>query len=189
MVRQLHQLLSAGFAAGLGGLCACTLLPEPVQTQTQYFDLKLPQKIAPISIEVEPFATSSGERFRMSKRVDGTRIKSSDFHKWIQTPGSLLTKYLRLAFRNEEHDRILNCGKALTLRGEVLVFESSNGWAELGVRYCLHDPDCTLSKTVMIREKLNAETPEGFAEAMSRAARRFAQLIASEVKTVCARKP
>ena len=177
---KLFPLICVG--AGLVFCTACSIFPEPEQAETFYYDLTVPDRIAmPNPVEIIPFTSFTGERFRMSCREKDNIIRSNDFHKWVQTPGSLLTKYLRLAFRNEPG----NIGKPVTdpllISGTVLLFEMRDGYAELGVRYRIQfGARNKISKTIMIREKLTENTPAQFAEAMSRAVNRFARILAEE---------
>ena len=170
--------LFAGCCAAL--FCGCSLLSENAQSPIEYYDLQVPNKLSSVPIDVEPFGSFSGERLRMAQRRDGTRIYGSDFHKWSQAPGSLLTRYLRLAYRNEPADDALKAGAPVTLRGEVLVFEADQGSAKLGVRYTLRRGHASCTKTVLIQEKIEGKGPQAFADAMSRAADRFARLAAAE---------
>lgn len=172
-------------AAGLL-FCGCALLSEPVQTETRYFDLKCPEQIAAVPIDVREFTTMSGERFRMSIRKNETVVHGNEFHKWIQTPGSLVTKYLRLAYR-QNTDGKAQTEQPVQLRGEVLLFETHDGYAELGIRYQLRLNERKLGRTVLLKEKMKHPGPEEFADAMSRAVQRFARQIAAEAKMLTER--
>ncbi len=167
---------------GLVFCAACSIFPEPQQTETFYYDLTVPDRIAlPKPVEILPFASITGERFRMACREKGNIIRANEFHKWVQTPGTLMTKYLRLAFRNEPGDSGNPTTDFIQISGTVLLFEMDNGFAELGVRYQIqYGPQAKINKTIMIREKLAGNTPVQFAEAMSRAANRFATLLAEQ---------
>ena len=164
---------------GIGVLSAC-LFSQPEQSDIVYYDLMQPKKIASVPLDVAQLVSFSGERQRMARRDHGTRINGSDFHKWVQTPGSLLTRYLQLAFRNEASDDPAKLADPVELRGEVLSFEIDGDDAVLGVRYHLRRGRHSFSKTVLIREKMERPDPECFPPAMSRAADRLAQFIAAD---------
>ena len=166
--------------------CGCALLSEPVQTETRYFDLKCPEQIASVPIDVREFTTMSGERFRMSVRKNETVILGSEFHKWVQTPGSLVTKYLRLAYRENTDDKVQK-KHPVQLRGEVLLFETHGGFAELGIRYQLRLNEHKIGRTVLLKDKMEKTGPEAFADAMSKAVQRFARQIAAEAETLTER--
>lgn len=172
------------FLIGTGLLfcAACSIFPEPKQTETLYYDLTVPDRIAlPGPVEILPFASVTGERFRMACREKNNIIHANDFHKWVQPPGSLLTKYLKLAFRNEPSDSRKQGTTPLLISGTVLLFEMRDGYAELGVYYQIqYGTQDKINKTIMIREKLADSTPSQFAEAMSKAASRFALILAEE---------
>ena len=174
--------------SGMMTLCGCSLYSPPEQSAIEYYDLIRPAKIASVPIDVDQFVNFSGERQRMVRRKTETVVRCSDFHKWIQAPGSMLTRYLRIAFRSEEGESILKNADPVTLRGEVLVFELNNGFAELGIRYQLRRGNQALTKTVLIREKLEGSGPDAVAAAMSRAAGRFARMIAGEAGKMAAKR-
>ena len=163
-----------------GACCACSLLSSPEQSSIAYYDLRQPEKIASVPLNVDQFVSFSGERQRMAKRDHLTRINGSDFHKWVQSPGGLLTRYLRLAFRNEAGDDPAKIAESARLSGEVLTFEIDGDDAVLGVRYHLRRGKHGFSKTVLIREKLESSSAESFSLAMSKAADRLARQIAAD---------
>ncbi len=169
-------------------LCGCSLMTTPSQSSIEYYDLVRPEKIDSVPVNVEQFASFSGERQRMISRKDETAIKSSDFNKWLQSPGSMLTRYLLLTFRNDTGENILKNSDPVNVRGEVLVFEVNGGYAELGVRYHIRYRKVSLTKTVLIREKLERRGAEAFSLAMSRAASRFAQMLALEAGKIMAER-
>ena len=160
--------------------CGCSLLSSPEQSSIVYYDLLQPDKIASVPLDVEQFASFSGERQRMARREQSTRICGSDFHKWVQSPGGLVTRYLRLAFRNETGDDPRKVSDPVELRGEVLTFEVDKNHAVLGVRYHLRRGKHSFSKTLLIREKMDRYDPESFTLAMSKATNRLAQTIAAD---------
>ena len=175
----IRSILSAALLCVCG--CACTLFSPEEPSGTSYFDLEQPERIPlPVPVEVAPFSSASNERFRMSFRENAVLFRSSDRNRWAQTPGMLLTKYLRLTFRNGEKDVPADPGRKVHLKGEVLAFNTSGDQAELAVRYTLQYKDRVVGKTVLFREKMKQFTPEGFAHAMSRAAFRLAQLVRKE---------
>ncbi|OQA85861.1 MAG: hypothetical protein BWY31_01628 [Lentisphaerae bacterium ADurb.Bin242] len=171
---------------GLVFCAACSIFPEPEQTETFYYDLTVPKQIAlPKPVEIIPFSSVTGERFRMACREKENIVRANEFHKWVQTPGSMLTKYLRLAFRNEPGDIGKSAPDSLLISGTVLLFEMRDGYAELAVRYQIqYGAKDKINKTIMIREKLAGSTPTQFAEAMSKTAERFALLLARESATL-----
>ena len=164
-------------------LCSsgCSILPEPRQSSIDYFDLRPPKQIQSLPVDVDQFVTSSGERQRMLRRSRDIYMESSDFHKWVQPAGLLLTRYLRLAFRNPLQNQPVNRDRCVILSGEVLAFERNGDNAMLGVRYLLKYDRKTYAKTVLITEKIDGSRPAAFAEAMSRAAERFAGTVAAEI--------
>lgn len=162
-------------------LAGCSILPEPRQGRIEYFDLKPPAQLKSPPVEVEQFVTFSGERSRMVRRKRDIFVESSDFYKWAQSPGALLTRYLRLAFRTSLQSPASVREKCVIVRGEVLTFEMNGENAVLGVRYQLKYGSQAYCKTVLLTEKMKGSSPSAFAEAMSRAADRFVRSVAAEI--------
>lgn len=166
------------------GFCGCSLFPEPRQSAIEYYDLKPPAAVRSVPLDVEQFATFTGERQRMMTRKNEIMVKGSDFHKWNQSPGAMLTRYLRLAFRNQLQDPAVNRERTVILSGEVLTFEKRSGTAVLGVRFHLKCQRKIFTKTVAFEVKMKDRSPASFAEAMSTAAERFAQMAAAEARRI-----
>ena len=166
------------------GCCGCSLFPEPRQSAIEYYDLKPPAAIQSVPLDVEQFATFSGERQRMMTRDNDTTVRGSDFYKWNQSPGAMLTRYLRLAFRNQLADPAVNLEQTVILGGEVLTFENRGKSAVLGVRFHLKYKRKVYSKTVLVAVKMKNHSPTAFAEAMSTAAERFARMAAAEARRI-----
>lgn len=166
-------------------LASCSIFPTPEVTVSNYYDLSIPEKISTPgkTVIVTPFASNSGERYKMALRV-GNSIRSTESCKWIMPPGSLMTKYLRLAFRNAPGAP--QGKKVVTLSGSISAFESNKGKAVLGVTYKLRTGDGKkekeFSRTILIREKFEKASSEDFAAGMSRAAGKVAQSIAADLK-------
>lgn len=177
------QICAGSIAALAAAVCmtGCSILPEPRQSRIDYFDLRYPGLIQSRPVDVEQFVTSTGERQRMLRRKKDIYMESSDFHKWMQPAGPLLTRYLRLAFRNPHQKQPVNRDDCVIISGEVLAFERNGDNAVLGIRYQLKYDRQTYTRTVLITEKINSSKPAAFAEAMSRAAENFARTVAAEI--------
>ena len=179
------KLIPAALALGV---CGCSILPEPRQSSIEYYDLKPPAAIRSVPMDVEQFATFSGERQRMMSRVNETTVRANDFHKWNQAPGAMLTRYLRLAFRNQLKDPAVSRDRTVILGGEVLTFENRGKTAVLGIRFHLKYKRQVYSKTVAVTVEMKKHSPAAFAEAMSTAAERFARMAAAEADRIAAKR-
>ena len=166
-------------------LSGCSIFPSPEVTVAQYYDLSIPEKLSTYgkNVEVLPFSSNSGDRYKMVLR-NQNRIESTENCKWILPPGSLMTKYLRLAFRSEPGDTRKN--GTVILSGSISAFESENDSAILGLTYKLRmtgkTPEKEISRTILLREKFAKTAPEEFAAAMSKAAKKAAESIAADLK-------
>lgn len=170
------------------GFCGCSLFPEPRQSAIEYYDLKPPAAVRSVPLDVEQFASFTGERQRMMTRKNEIMVQGSDFYKWNQSPGAMLTRYLRLAFRNQLQDPAVNRELTVILSGEVLTFEKRSGTAVLGVRFQLKYRRKNFTKTAVFEVKMKDRSPASFAEAMSIAAERFAQMAAAEARRISAER-
>ena len=148
-------------------------------------------KTTDFRIEVSPFSSMTNERFRMAARGDNNVIHGLEFHKWAQTPGPLLTKYLRLAFRDAAEERLPAAVKQeelYHLNGTVLVFESDKGEAKLGLRYSISwgraGEKNSVIRTILLTEKMTDGSPGAFADAMSRAAAKVSDMILSDIRAI-----
>lgn len=186
---RLFRILLPAALAAAGG---CSIFPTPDNTETLYYDLGIPEPCASeFRIEVAPFSSMTNERFRMAARGRDNIIHGLEFHKWTQTPGPLLTKYLRLAYRDATETASPSALKAddlYHLGGTVLVFESDKGEAKLGLRYMISwgasGEKKYAARTVLVTEKMPDDTPGAFADAMSRAAAKVSQMILADIRAI-----
>ena len=186
------QLLRIILPAVLVMAAGCSIFPTPDNTETFYYDLGIPERAATdFRIEVSPFSSMTNERFRMAARGDNNVIHGLEFHKWAQTPGPLLTKYLRLAYRDASEPVTpvaVKPEEVYRLNGTVLVFESNAGEAKLGLRYSISwgkaGEKNSVIRTVLVTEKMADNSPGAFADAMSRAAAKVSDMILSDIRTI-----
>lgn len=184
----LHNVVCFSLLAVITGLCGCNLLPEPNENVTRYFDLGLPAKTlkaASGNVIIIPFSSSSGERYRMVYRKNNL-LCGDDNNKWQMPPGSLVTKYLTLAFSDTGTGRNAGNNRNI-LSGNVTAFEADKGDAVLGLRYKIRKEvsgrkaAVTAERSLLLREKIRENTPSGFAAAMGRAAEKAALLILRDI--------
>ena len=186
------RFFCAVLPAVLLAAAGCSIFPTPDNTETFYYDLGIPERVSTdFRIEVSPFSSMTNERFRMAARGDNNVIHGLEFHKWAQTPGPLLTKYLRLAFRDAAEERLPAAVKQeelYHLNGTVLVFESDKGEAKLGLRYSISwgraGEKNSVIRTILLTEKMTDGSPGAFADAMSRAAAKVSDMILSDISAI-----
>lgn len=170
----------------------CSIFPTPDNTETFYYDLGIPERAGTgFRIEVSPFSSMTNERFRMAARGENNVIHGLEFHKWAQTPGPLLTKYLRLAYRDTAEPALpaaVSQEDVYRLNGTVLVFEADKGEAKLGLRYSISwgkaGEKSSVIRTVLVTEKMTDNSPGAFADAMSRAAAKVSDMILSDIRAI-----
>ncbi|MBO5761089.1 MAG: hypothetical protein J6S53_06055 [Lentisphaeria bacterium] len=169
--------------------CSCRFLPEPGNERTHYYDLGIPERAqlaAGTRVTVLPFTVLSGERFRMVERKQFL-LENDDCNKWQMPPGSLVTKYLTLYFRQN----LSAPGKAtrnIIVGGTVTAFENDGKNAILGLVYRITFPEIKgtkstpVSRNILIEEKLLNGSPASFACAMSKAMGKAAQYIVKDIE-------
>ena len=189
------RFFCAVLPAVLLAAAGCSIFPTPDTTETFYYDLGIPDRCdTDFRIEVLPFSSMTNERFRMAARGKDNVIHGQEFHKWAQTPGPLVTKYLRLAYRDASNERNSSAPTAAKpediylLGGTVLVFESDRGEAKLGLRYTISwgktGDKNTVIRTVLVTEKILNDTPGAFANAMSRAVAKVSDMILDDIRAI-----
>lgn len=188
-VRKLFYTLF--FTALIFGTSSCSLLPQPANIPTNYYDLGIPEKAIACSrgiITVQPFNSLSGERFRMVRR-NGYILINDDDNKWQMPPGSLVTKYLTLTFRDTAKTDLQNKAN-ITLSGSVTAFEADEDEAILGILYRIKyypkkfgAPEWNIERSVLIKEKISGNTPADFAAAMTKALEKAANMIIKDIDT------
>lgn len=179
------------FISVLFGCCSCSLLPQPANSPTTYYDLGIPEKVLSSpkgEIHVLPFNSLSGERFRMVRRNGYILINDND-NKWQMPPGSLVTKYLTLTFRDTAKPDLRNRAN-ITLSGSVTAFEADEDEAILGILYRIKylpenfsSPKWNIERSVLIKEKISGNTPADFAAAMTKALEKTAKMIIKDIDT------
>ena len=178
----------AAFSA-LGALCAsCSFLPSEPYREVRSFDLAIPQA-AGMPLRVQPFSADSACKFKLLYRAGGNEMLIDEYNKWTQPPAQLLTKHLRLAFRDEAP----SAGKLpepakYELSGTVLAFEADLDAkrVDLGVRYSITPISSTtpnaqsIERTVIFSQPLKTNEPDAVAEAMAQAAGQLVDAVKSD---------
>ena len=180
-----------------GALCCMLLLCggcsffKQESVPTCYYDLGIPGNTLSSprgDIIVQPFGSLSGERYRMMWRK-GHLLYGDDENKWQMPPGSLVTKYLTLAFRTSNKSSRTEKPNVF-LDGRVTAFEADGDCAVLGLLYRVSAPmengargriTWLRDRSILLREKLPSRTPEAFAAAMTKAMEKATKIILQDI--------
>jgi len=192
-MKSLHAawLSLCSLALCLGQGCGGILSSEPYHESKSY-DLGVPAEVkAAAFLQVEPFSSSSTCKFKMLYRTGSNELSIDEFDKWIQPPGQLLTKYVRLAFRTSPGDSFVAGGAKYRLYATILAFEADldAGKASLGVRYELlddSDPSARVERTVIFSQPLDGSDAQAVAAAMSKAAAAMVQAVKKDLDALVA---
>ena len=193
---KLPQIIGrVGFTAGM--LAALTLLSgcrgglfgsQPYR-EVGYYALRTPtpQPCDGYDLEIVSFRMLAAGRNKMVYRDASCRVLIDDYNKWLQSPSFMVRQYLQTYFAPSDAVRSAATPLQLRLRGTVVAFEIDLKAQEvvLGVEYTISRQDNSNDQyqaSRLIREKYDAQSPEEFAEAMSRAVARLVKYIAGDVQ-------
>lgn len=159
-----------GAALFVSGCFGVNLPKQDVRKTLSYDLLPLPAGEASFADEVEivPFFSDSPAKYKMLHR-NGTRLYVDEYSKWAQTPQTMLTRLFRSAFYPEKMTE-----HSFRLSAVILRFEANDETmtADLTVKYTLtsqRSADPLFIRTLAVSEKMNENSSEAFARAMSRA--------------------
>lgn len=184
-----------GFAAGILAVfallsgCRGGLLGYQPYREVGYYALRTPtpQPCDGYDLEIVSFRMLAAGRNKMVYRDASCRVLIDDYNKWLQSPSFMVRQYLQTYFAPSDAPRSAATPLQLRLRGTVVAFEIDLKAQEvaLGVEYTISlqdNPNEQYQASRLIREKYDAQSPEEFAEAMSRAVARLAKDIAADVQ-------
>lgn len=173
----------------LAPLCgACSFLPSGEYREARSFDIGVPAPLASApAVSIQPFGSDSACKYKMLYRSGGNEVFVDEYNKWTQPPGQMLTKYLRLAFRNDGDGSPREA--KYELGGSVLAFEADfeKKKVELGVRYSLRSVGSdsrSFERSAVISEPLSSVDPAEAAKAMGKAAFKLAVMIDADLKAL-----
>ncbi len=177
----------SAFTAGLVAIWGCILSEKPFHP-VKYFDLGTPDTmmVKGVDFKIENVCNSSNTRLKMAYRVSDNRIETDDYNKWIQNPGSLLTRYLRVAFESDVPVKRKNKTVTWLLNGGIDVFEIDLPKKEvrLGLNYYIvreSDNKILIRQYRSLTTKLETMEPEAFARAMTVNAKKLAVKIRNDI--------
>ena len=138
----LRVLAMAVLAAGAAfSAASCSILPSGQYREVRSFDIGVPASADfPASLSIEPFGSDSACKFKMLYRSGGNEMLVDEYDRWTQTPGQMVTKYLRLAFRDTPGTQASAPQSVkYELSGSVLAFEADFDAKKvnLGIHYTI----------------------------------------------------
>jgi ABC-type uncharacterized transport system auxiliary subunit len=159
---------------------------------TRYYNLAPPAKAegqGDLVVVLEPLTTDPAyDDERIVYRANPYRLDYYDYHRWSASPGVLVATYLEVALENRGHVRAvrrdLTTDADVVLSGRVAVIEevdvSKERWEgrivlELQLSDA-HSGETLWSEQYEEREPLAAQSPEGLAQALTKA---MARIVAS----------
>lgn len=181
----------AAACAGIAFLSSCGLFSEPEYNPVYTYDIGFPSdalagETSPLN--VSQFSSDALTRYKMSFRFRD-RIVQDEYRKWAQSPSSMLTKYLMLAFSGDGRKPVQSA--KYSLEGNLIAFE-----ADPEQHLCRLYADCKIRRRnaddVVWAGILRIETPltgagdrgDDFAAAMSQAAAELVKSLDRIVKSL-----
>ena len=190
--RRLHLAALLAISAGaLSLLGACSLLPSEPYREVRSYDLGVPPSAEPAAaLSVEPFSADSACKFKMLYRAEGNEMLIDEYNRWTQPPGQMLTKYLRLAFRDLPGASTARPElPKYEVSGSILAFEADldSKKVNLGVHYILSNrivSDISVERTMIFSQPMEGVSSSDVANSMSKAASQFVDSLKSDLQAL-----
>lgn len=171
----------AAAAAVLLSLSGCLFYSEP--PQVAFYDLQLPAKAKEqCKFRVVLMSNSTPSRSCMLYRQKNNQILQDEYNCWVQLPERMLMRYISMAYpwgKNNSKD-LVEVHATIT----AFEFNAMDNEAVLALNYQMKKELEKQSGSVIVREKVNASTPEEFAAAMSRAAGKACKELAAAAANI-----
>ena len=183
-------------ACGLAAFCSlflvsCGIFSDAEYTPVYTYDVGFPPESVvreAVPLDVEQFSSDASARYKMTFR-HGSRIYQDEYRKWAQSPASMMTKYLKMAFASDAHKE--KKPALYSLSGVLLAFEADHDRhvCRLYVEYMIRrkTSDAVVkSGVVQIETPLRNDGDRGdeFASAMSLAAAKLTESLNQIVKSI-----
>ncbi len=162
-------------------------VPNSEYTPVVYYDLKLPNEIAlkNIDFKILPFRNSCCPTKQRMVVRDDIQVFIDDYNKWIQSPGVLIQKYLKLTFSSPKNNKNV---KTYYITGDVVLFEADKKHQNsvLSIEYIISDENhnklITVSETFVTKTK--DFSAKSFVLAMSENALQLVKCIKKDLMTL-----
>jgi ABC-type uncharacterized transport system auxiliary subunit len=170
-------------------------------TPIRYYSVdSLPINVTPaarswsVTLGVRPFTAATRYRDRMLYRLSAVEVGFYQYERWVEPPEEMVTRVLSTAlgasglFRQVVAADIIQL-PAWILSGELIRFDEvreaggrrAECWVHVEVQQA-HDERLLWADVLKATEPLTAETPEAFAQAMSRAVQQVAISLISKLE-------
>lgn len=143
-----------------------------------FYDLQLPAKVQEqCKFRVVLVSNSTPSRTFMLYRQKNNQILQDEFNCWVQLPERMLMRYIAMAYPWGKNSTIDTVEVQVTLT--AFEFNAADNAAVLAFNYRMNKALTNRTGSVIVREKVKANTPEEFAAAMSRAAEKACKELAA----------
>lgn len=166
-------------------LTGCIFTKEKFNA-VRYYDIGNPEVAkSPICLKVGSFSITGPYKQDMIYRTEKNELIRDQYNKWALTPDVLLRRYLKMSFPGESSKE-----SGFTITGNILSFEADVQKKEVlfTVEYRIEAQTgsnvAVLEKTSTFKAKLDGNSPEAFASAMSRAVSDFAENMSLDLKKI-----
>ncbi len=166
-------------------LAGCVFTKEKFKP-VRYYDIGNPETVSsPICLKVGSFVVTGPYKQEMIYRTEKNALEKDPYNKWALTPDILLRRYLKMSFPGE-----ISREPATAITGNILSFEADVVKKEVlfTVEYRItsqgNSNTAVLEKTMSFKAKLDDESPEAFARAMSQAVSAFTESVSLDLKKI-----
>ncbi len=179
----MKRLLIVGFALVL---CGCSIFPKGPDIQISTFDLGVPHadlNFGKCSLEAGDFQGKMPSRQKMIFRSGTNRLMADEFNRWSDVPPEMLKSFLDRAFAAKPAD---TGARKLLVEGDIFQFEGNLDKMTADLEVELKVFELPGKKPVLKKIYKESVAFEGkdaslFAAAMSSAAKKIAESLASDI--------
>lgn len=171
------------FVSIAGILTSCVLTPNQFH-EVKYHDLGNPLEInqgGPY-VEFDKFTINGPYKTKMVFRAGNNELLINEYHRWAQSPESMIGRYLAIAFRSKPPGEDI---KKYSVKGEILVFEADEekSQANLIIEYTIMEPYQGRKKSFSrtFTEDLEKVKPQQLATGMSAIAVKLAEQLKKDM--------
>ena len=171
-------------------LSSCSFFQRNEYEAVHLYDVGLSSMVSRYAVEVRPFASDTAARYKMLFRTSDSELKTDEYNRWTLPPAQMITKYLRSAFAVDRAPGEDCDGSRFIINGNILAFEADlkTSKARLYVSYDISMPENAGFKpyvsSLNLEIPLESHTASAFAEAMSIASERLAEVLLEDMNAL-----
>jgi uncharacterized lipoprotein YmbA len=186
-----NNILSILFIAVIIYTGGC-LLSSPSYTPVKYYSLQTSPQSLPSDtiIKIKNISTIGVNGTKMVFKTDRCRILVDEYHRWLNTPATMITTALQSSFSSTEEKLRLNAAE-YTVTGTIFEFiaDVDSKTTILGITYRIKSKTgILLNDAVTFTIPMAKVEPDNYATAMSKAVDKLAERISKAITAIKSKK-